>query len=171
LLQLIYLKQAAVAQRQRSGSNAANSIAPNSFIAANQFEASSGSAATQLIQLHPIHLLQLIDLKQAAVAQRSDAANSIARNSFIAANRFEARSGSAATRTVQYHPIHLLQLIDFKQAAVAQRQRSSLIAPNSFPAYQFEATSRSAAAATQPIQLQTIHLLQLIYLKQPAIAQ
>jgi hypothetical protein len=58
-----------------------------------------------------------------------------------------------------------LQLIDLKQAAVAQRQRRSPIAANSIAANRFQATSGSAAAATQPIQLQ------LIDLKQAAVAQ
>jgi hypothetical protein len=61
--------------------------------------------------------------------------------------------------------IHQLQLIDLKQAAVAQRQQSSPIAANSIAANRFEATSGSAAAATQPIQFQ------LLNLKQPAVAQ
>jgi hypothetical protein len=112
------LKQAAVAQRQRRSqfncthficsysiwskqryrSDAANSIARTSF-AANPFEATEGS----------------------------EAANSIPPNSFIAANRFEAGSGSAvaAKQPIQLQTIHLLQLIYLKQAAVAQRQRRS----------------------------------------------
>jgi hypothetical protein len=66
--------------------------------------------------------------------------------------------------------IHQLQLIDLKQAAVAQRQQSSPIAANSIAANRFEATSGSAVAASQAIQLQPIQF-QLIDLKQPAVAQ
>jgi hypothetical protein len=100
--------------------------------------------------------LQLIDLKQAAEAQRQRH-SLIAANSF-AAIRFKAPAAAAQrqrsdSEAAPYQPIHL-QLFDLKQPSLAQRQRSSPIPANSITAIRFKAPAaeaqrqRSDSAAT-----------------------